>query len=186
LLQYDPPAALIDKVAATFTRTSGDIPSMIRDIVTADNLLAAPAKYRQPYQLVLAALRATQPTVNSVNAIAIGQLNTLGQRLFYWEDPDGYPDNVDWWAGTILQRWNFAGYLTNLSTGNVIVDVGPLMQVNTPSGIAEAINRRAFGGEMPATVKQHVISYLSASAVTTTRVREAFALALSSAAFQWY
>jgi hypothetical protein len=35
-------AALIDKVAATFARTSGDIPSMIRDILTPANLMAAP------------------------------------------------------------------------------------------------------------------------------------------------
>jgi hypothetical protein len=186
LLQYEPPPALVDKVAATFTRTGGDIPAMIRDILTPANLQAAPAKYRQPYQLTLAALRATQPTVTSVAAIAGGQLTVLGQPLFQWEDPDGYADNVDWWAGTILQRWNFCSYLTGLSTGNVIVDVAPLMQVSTPDAIAEAINRRAFGGEIPADLKQHVMAHLAAAPITASRVREAFALALSSTAFQWF
>jgi hypothetical protein len=188
LLQYDPPTALIDKVAATFTRTGGDIPSMIRDILTPANLQAAPAKYRQPYQLMVAALRAAKPAARGVAALAGGQLNALGQPLFQWEDPDGYPDNVDWWAGTILQRWNFCSYITGLSNPNaeVYVDVAPLMLVNTPDGIAEAIDLRTFGGEMPASLKQHVTAYLAAAPITATRVREAFALALSSSEFQWF
>src|SRR5262245_2616483 len=70
LLQYDPPQALIDKVAATFTRTKGDIPSMIRDILTPANLMNAPYKYRQPLQLVAATLRATQPAVTTLSAIS--------------------------------------------------------------------------------------------------------------------
>jgi uncharacterized protein (DUF1800 family) len=186
LLQYDPPQTLIDKVAATYARTSGDIPSMIRDILTPANLLAAPFKYRQPYQLVAAALRATQPSTVINLASITNQMRTLGQSLFTWEDPDGFPDNVDWWAGTILLRWNYCGFLTGLSSGNLVVDVAPLMTVNTPDGIADAIGRRAFAGQMPAALRQQVVAHLAAAAITTTRVREAFALALSSNHYQWY
>jgi uncharacterized protein (DUF1800 family) len=185
LLQYDPPTALVDRVAATYTRTGGDIPSMIRDIVTPANLNVAPAKYRQPYQLVLAALRAAAPTVNAVTNMR-NQLNQLGQQLFYWEDPDGYPDNVDWWAGTILQRWNFCSFLCNQTQGNTPLDVAPLMVVNTADGITEAINKRAYAGEMPTAVKQMVTAHLNAATISAARVREALALALSSSSFQWY
>jgi hypothetical protein len=135
--------------------------------------------------MVLAALRATQPTVTNITTIN-SQLNTLGQALFNWNDPDGYPDNVDWWAGTILQRWNFNTFLTALTTGGVVVSVTSLMQTNTADAIAEAINKQTFAGQMPATLKQHITSYLGAAAITTTRVREALALAMSSTAFQWY
>jgi uncharacterized protein (DUF1800 family) len=186
LLQYEPPPALVDKVAATFTRTGGDIPSMIRDIMTPANLLAAPAKYRQPYQLVTAALRATRPNVTNLAAIGGGQMRTLGQGLFQWEDPDGYPDHVDWWAGLILQRWNFCSFLTSQTSGNTPVDVAPLMVVNTPEAITEAINKRAFAGAMPADLRQTIQAHLSAANINANRVREAFALALSSSAFQWY
>ncbi|MCI0433745.1 MAG: DUF1800 domain-containing protein [Gemmatimonadetes bacterium] len=185
LLQYDPPEALVNKVAATFTRTGGDIPTMIRDILTPANLLAAPAKYRQPYQLVLAALRATQPRVTSVTNMT-RQLDILGQPLFQWEDPDGYPDRVDWWAGLVLQRWNFCSFLAAQSAGNMIVDVTPLMQINTPAAIAAAIGRRLFGDDTPVELTGQVQSYLAAAPVTVARVREAFALALSSTHFQWY
>jgi uncharacterized protein (DUF1800 family) len=186
LLQYDPAPTTVMAVADAYTQTGGDIRAMIRVILTPANLQAAPAKYRQPYQLVLAALRATKPTITNGAAISSTQQRILGQPLFEWEDPDGYPDSVYWWAGTILQRWNFASYLAGLATGNVIVDVAPLMAAGTPAGITQVISKRAFGGDMPAAVKAQVVAYLSAAAISTTRVREAFALALSSNAFQWY
>jgi uncharacterized protein (DUF1800 family) len=186
LLRYDPPAELVTKVAATYTRTGGDIPSMIRDILTPQNLMAAPAKYRQPYQMVLAALRATQPTVTSV-AQMNRSLAGLGQSLFRWTDPDGYPDKVDWWAGTILQRWNFMTDLTSRATGEIAVDVNPLMAGGTWDSTVDAIGQRAFGGDMPASVKAEVRAFLVAGGqLNAARVREAFALALSSSSFQWY
>jgi uncharacterized protein (DUF1800 family) len=185
LLRYDPPAELVDTVAATFTRTNGDIPSMIRDIVKPANLLAAPAKYRQPYQFMLATLRATQPRVTSVAALR-GQLTALGQPLFDWTDPDGYPDNVEWWSGGILQRWNFASYLGARNAEQLAVDVAPLMVVSTPDAIAEAINHRVFAGSMSSALKEDVRAYLARVAISQTRVREALALALSASEFQWF
>jgi Protein of unknown function (DUF1800) len=186
LLQYEPTQAIVDDVAATYTRTGGDIPSMIRTILTPANLLAAPPKYKQPVQLVLSTLRATAPTVTGLVAIANNQMRTIGQPLFQWEEPDGYPDNVDWWAGGVLQRWNFCSYLTGLSRGEVIVDVSALMQVNTPSAIAGSINQRAFAGQITLALQQRVTDYLAGATINETRVREAFALALSSSEFQWY
>jgi uncharacterized protein (DUF1800 family) len=159
---------------------------MVRDILTPTNLQQAPAKYRQPYQLVLATLRATQPTVTNASAISGNQLRILGQPLFQWEDPDGFPDNVDWWSGLILQRWNYASFLSTQTNANVNVDVAPLMVVNTPAAITDEISKRAFGGLMSESLKQHLITYLSAGTINATRVRESFALALSSSEFQWY
>jgi uncharacterized protein (DUF1800 family) len=185
LLQYDPPAALLDKVAQTFTETGGDIPSMVRAILTPANLLAASGKYRQPYQLVLAQLRATQPNVTSLGALR-GQLNTLGQPLFLWADPDGYPDAVDWWAGLILQRWNFSSYLSTRIQAGFSVDVAPLMQTATPDAVVEAIAWRVFGGAASPELTSRLRSYLAAGTITDARVRETLALALSSNEFQWY
>ena len=185
LLQYDPPQALVNRVAATFTRTGGDIPSMIRDILTPENLLAAPAKYKQPYQLVVSAMRATHARSTNVAAIAGAQLRLVGQPLFRWEDPDGYPDNIDWWVGLILQRWNFASYLSSLSSGNVSVDISQLMESNAAATVA-AIDQRLFAGAMPGQLRAQLTSYLSVAPTSTARVRETLALALSSNAFQWY
>ena len=37
-----------------------------------------------------------------------GQLDNLGQQLFAWDTPDGYPDKIEYWAGNIVPRWSFA------------------------------------------------------------------------------
>jgi uncharacterized protein (DUF1800 family) len=188
LLRYDPSDSLVDAVAQVYTKTSGDIPSMIRAILTPANLAAAPLKLKRPYHYLVSSLRATRPTIRSMNAIANGQLVLLGQPLFLWDTPDGYPDNMDFWAGTILPRWNFASYLTSQSspTGQITFDVAPLVALATPAAIAAEIKKMAFAGQMPAALEGEVTSYLSAATVTAARVREAFSLALSSNAFQWY
>jgi uncharacterized protein (DUF1800 family) len=185
LLRYDPPADLVETVAATYTGTGGDIPSMIRRILTPANLMAAPAKYRQPVQLVAASLRALQPTVTAIQPVT-RQFESLGQTLFAWEDPDGYPDNVDWWAGTIMQRWTYCNNVANMATGDVVVDIAPLMAVPTAEAIAEAINKRVFAGEIPAELKTRLQQYLAGGTINAARVRETLALAISSTSFQWF
>jgi uncharacterized protein (DUF1800 family) len=185
LLRYDPPAALVERVAQTFTETSGDIPSMIRQILTPSNLMGAPMKYRQPYQLVLAQMRATQPRVTTVGVLR-GQLNTLGQPILQWEDPDGWPDRVDWWAGMILQRWNFSNFIATRTAEGFVVDVAPFMTTATPEAIADAIGWRLFGNGAPPELTARLRSYLAGAPIVTARVQEALALALSSSEFQWY
>ena len=86
-----------------------------------------------------------------------------------------------------LQRWNFASFITSQATGNTPVDVAPLM-VGEHAG--RASRTRSASAPSPVTcrraLKQSVTGYLAAAPITAARVREAFALALSSNAFQWY
>jgi uncharacterized protein (DUF1800 family) len=161
---------------------------MIRAILTPANLAAAPLKLKRPYHFLVSSLRATQPTIRSMNQLANRQLVLLGQPLFLWDTPDGYPDNMDFWAGTVLPRWNFASYVTSQSsaTGEITFDVTALLALATPAAITAQIEKMVFGGEMPAALETEITQYLSAATVTATRVREAVSLALSSDAFQWY
>ncbi len=186
LLRYDPPADLVTSVAAVYTQTNGDIPAMIRAILTPANVQAAPPKHKRPYHFVISALRAVNPTVKSLAAISGSRLQLVGQQPFTWDTPDGFPDNVQYWAGSVMARWNFGDYLTGLTSGDVIVDVAPFQTVNTPDGITASINNALFGGEMPPKARDRIRSYLAASAITTTRVREAVALGINSTTFQWY
>jgi hypothetical protein len=137
---------------------------------------------------MLSAVRSAAPTVRSMNALSNRQLSLLGQQLYMWDTPDGYPDNMDFWAGTILSRWNFASYLSTQSsaTGEITFDVAPLVALAQPALIAAQIEKMVFAGTMPAALEAEITSYLSAATVTANRVREAMSLALSSNAFQWY
>ena len=186
LLTYDPPQALIDQVAATYLSTSGNIPAMIRVILTPANLSAAPAKHKRPFHFVTSALRSLNPTVKGVATIAGTRLSLLGHQSFMWATPDGYPDKVEFWSGLVMQRWGFGDYLTALTSGDVIVDTTPFTQVNTVDGVTASINLLMFGGEIPDRTRDQIRSYLAGGTLNSTRVREALALAINSATFQWY
>lgn len=185
LLQYQPTAAQVAAVAAVYTKTQGDIPSMVRAVLTPANVSAAAPKFKRPYTFMVSALRAVKPTVSKVATVSDRWLRLLGQPLFYWDPPDGYPDEADYWAGGVMQRWNFAVYLTTTS-GELTMDLGRFTAVNTPEGIVIAINKELFAGEMPDRLRGQLLTYLSTQATPTqARVRETIALALSSSTFQW-
>jgi uncharacterized protein (DUF1800 family) len=184
LLRYDPTPAQVTAVADVYTRTSGDIPSMVRAILTPGNLTAAPVKYRRPYAFVVAALRACSPNMLRVGQVSNRWLTTVGMPLYLWQTPDGYPDYVDFWAGGVLQRWNFATYLTT-NTADAVVDINAFMTVPTADGVADAIGRALFAGEMPDVLRSQLVTYLTGGTINAARVRETLALALSSSVFQW-
>ncbi|MEP7380758.1 MAG: DUF1800 domain-containing protein [Gemmatimonadota bacterium] len=185
LLEYEPSAAQITAVANVYTRTQGDIPAMVRAVLSPANVAAAAPKFKRPYHFLVSSLRATKPAVRKVSTLADRWLRLLGQPLFYWDPPDGYPDRADYWAGGVMQRWNFAVYLTTAS-GEVTMDINRFIAVNTPEGVTAAINKELFAGEMPDRLKGQLTTYLAAQPnVTQARAREAVALALSSSTFQW-
>ena len=106
-----PPPALVDRAAATFTRTDGDITEVVRTIVTSPEFFSADAyrsKVKTPFEVVVSTLRALNampdPTARTAQAI-----RTLGQPIFGKETPNGYPDVADAWlnTGAILNRINF-------------------------------------------------------------------------------
>ena len=143
---------------------------------------------KRPYHFLVSSLRAVNPTVRTLAQVSNRQLLLLGQQLFYWDDPDGYPDNMDFWAGTVLSRWNFASYLTTQSsaTGEITFDVAPLLALGTPAAITTQIEKMVFAGEMPGALEGQITAYLSTGTLNANRVREAVSLALSSNALQWY
>jgi uncharacterized protein (DUF1800 family) len=191
-LQYQPSAAQIAAVAQVYTKTQGDIPSMVRAVLTPSNLLAATPKLQRPYTFVLGAMRATvnPAAVTKLNTLAFRYLPLLGQAMYAWEPPDGYPDRADYWAGGVLQRWNFATYITTTTSTEANMDFARFwnatsVAANTPDTVADAISKHLFGGEMPDRLRAQVKTYLGAAAMSTARTREAIALALSSSTYNW-
>lgn len=184
LLQYDPPAPLLEAVAATYTRTGGDIRAMIRTILTPQTVAAASAKYKRPFQYVVSTMRAMNVQSRTVAYPAGRALALVGQPLFLHDEPDGYADSVQFWAGSVLPRWNFASYISN-GTTELPVDINPFLGTSA-AVVVENINVRMFGGEMPAPLRASLATYLGTQFQSQTRVRETCALAMSAAEFMWY
>lgn len=184
LLQYDPTDALVSAVEAEFTKTRGDIPSMIRVILTEQNLMSAPPKYKRPFHFAVSAVRALGPSVTSTS-VARSLLDNMGQSIFAWDTPDGYPDKMEFWSGLVLARWNAATSLAGQTGASFNFNVTPFVGTTAETG-ADLIIDRLFGGEVPLSFKTRLADYLRPSPTNTARVREAVSLALSSSQFQWY
>ena len=106
-----PPAGLVDRAAATFTRTNGDIREVVRTIVTSPEFFSSSAyqsKVKSPFEVVTSALRAlgAQPDNTARTAQFVA---ALGQPIYGHQAPNGWPDTGDQWmnTGAILNRINF-------------------------------------------------------------------------------
>ncbi len=106
-----PPADLVERAAATFMRTDGDIREVVRTIVTSPEFFSHAAyrsKVKSPFEVVVSALRAlgAQPdgTLRTAQTIA-----TLGEPIYGHQAPNGWPETGDQWmnTGAILNRINF-------------------------------------------------------------------------------
>src|SRR5207249_3024070 len=138
------------------------------------------------FHYLVSSLRATAPTTVASMATMNAQLTALGQELFRWDTPDGYPDRVAYWAGNVLTRWNFAVTMsTQNSAGAIVVNTAPYT-AGTPDNAIDLMDQNFFGGEMDPAERLSLLNYLKAGTFNDTRVRETISLALSANGFQWY
>jgi uncharacterized protein (DUF1800 family) len=180
------PQGVIDSVAATYMATGGDIKAMLRTLLSPNSLADAPAKYKRPYHLLVSALRALPNTVTSTSSLRV-QLTTMGHRSFYWSTPDGYPDNIDYWVGLILPRWNYGAQLLNGNVAGASVGTAAFFSgLTTAQQLVDKIDQAMFGGEMPLSDKNRIKTYATATPTNATTQQEAIGLAIGSPGFQWY
>jgi uncharacterized protein (DUF1800 family) len=187
LLDYNPSAALVNDIAGEFSRTSGNLKSIVRRILGYENVIWAPPLFKRPAHLIVSALRVMRANITSLNTIRGTYVNGTGNAPFAWGPPDGYPHTFEYWGGLPLPRWNYAFNLANNGVGGVTVDLpGLLMGATTATQIADRIDQVVFQGEMPPADKAALITYLRPDPPSLSRIRDAFGLALSSPGFQWY
>lgn len=106
-----PPAALVERAAAMFTRTHGDIRATLHTIVTSPEFFARAAyrsKVKTPFEVVVSAMRALDADGDATPRTA-AVIARLGQPLFGHQAPNGWPETGSEWmnTGAILNRINF-------------------------------------------------------------------------------
>jgi uncharacterized protein (DUF1800 family) len=107
----NPPTALIDRVAAAFTRSDGSISETLRAIFTSPEFNspeAYRAKIKEPFELTVSAIRTLGGETNGAPAIH-QWIARMGQPLYGYQTPNGYADNAEAWVntGSLLERLNF-------------------------------------------------------------------------------
>jgi uncharacterized protein (DUF1800 family) len=113
----EPAASLVDRAAARFRETGGDIREVVRTIVTSPEFFAKTAyraKVKTPFQFVSSAVRAVSAEAENAQPLAQA-VRDLGMPSYQCQPPTGYADRADAWVntGALLNRMNFAVALTS-------------------------------------------------------------------------
>jgi uncharacterized protein (DUF1800 family) len=122
----EPPAGLVARMAQAFTKTGGDIPSVLRVMFTSKEFDASLGnKFKDPMQYVVSTLRLaydaqTQAGKTFVNLKpANNMLNALGEGLYGHLTPEGYGlRETDWAsAGQMSKRFEIAKWIGSGNAG---------------------------------------------------------------------
>jgi uncharacterized protein (DUF1800 family) len=128
-----PPPALVERVAAAYRDTGGDIRAMLRVIFAAPEFHAADtagAKIKKPSEFVASAARALGASADARGATALARAAAeIGEGLYEAAPPTGHPDRAEAWVnpGALLARMNFALSLAGGRLPGVRADLDALV-----------------------------------------------------------
>jgi len=120
-----PPKTLVERAAARFRATGGDLREVLRTILTSREFLSPEAfrvKAKTPFEFVVSAIRASGADVQDAMPL-VRQLQQLGMPLYQCQPPTGYQDTADAWVntGALVGRMNFAVALTERRLRGVVM-----------------------------------------------------------------
>ncbi|MCU0493902.1 MAG: DUF1800 domain-containing protein [Chloroflexaceae bacterium] len=182
----EPPAALVEAAAASFARSGGDISTTLRTVLLAPEMAAAPPKLKRPFHMVAGALRQLHADTDGGPPL-LEALARMGQPLFQWHTPDGYPDVVSAWSSSLLPRWQFA---LNLATGGFAgtsLDLAELTEAAGVSDMTSWLDQAAtllYGGPLPSATRTQLTDMLGAD-WNDEQAQLALAVLLAAPAYQW-
>lgn len=106
-VSMEPPASVVAKLAAEFTRTRGDIKCVLRVLFGSPEFAESRGQLlKRPLKFMVSALRALMADTQA-DKVVLEPLQRMGHGLFQYPTPDGYPDEELPWMGTLMWRWNF-------------------------------------------------------------------------------
>ena len=113
----NPPQALVDRAAATFTKTDGDIRETLKTIFFSKEFNSTEsyrAKIKRPFELVVSAIRTLGAETNG-GPQTHQWIARMGEPLYGFQTPNGYSDAAESWVntGALLERMNFGLALAN-------------------------------------------------------------------------
>jgi uncharacterized protein (DUF1800 family) len=164
----EPPAALVDRVAARFTETGGDIREVVRAVLTSPEFFS-PKHYRNkiksPLDLVASMVRATGASTNGA-APLIQAVARMGAPLYLCQPPTGYGENSSEWlsSATLLERMNFAVALTGNRVNGSRVEVSrfaPPGATNDPDRIIDQLVAALVHSEVSSETRDNLARVLS-------------------------
>lgn len=140
----EPPAPLVEQIAAVFTKTEGDIRAVVRAILIAPEFYA-PKHYRNkiksPLELTASMLRATGA---ASEGFALNHwVGRMGEPLYQCVPPTGYSEESARWLNNaaLLERMNFALALVQQRINGTRIDLARFVAPNTANEPAHLIDQ---------------------------------------------
>jgi uncharacterized protein (DUF1800 family) len=191
-----PPEALVERMAAAFLKTDGDIRAVMRAMIYSPEFWSQQsyrAKIKKPFELAASTVRAVGFDDDIPPGLARWTAQ-LGEPLYQCQPPTGYSDEAETWvnAGALLNRMNFALQVT--SNRSQAARTALQNRVESPPDSQLMLSRFIdlfLGGEVSQATRQTLESKLEETPSAGTgprpqgdRVAEVAGLVLGSPEFQ--
>ncbi|MDE2125648.1 MAG: DUF1800 domain-containing protein [Armatimonadetes bacterium] len=185
-----PQPVIVRAAAAAYLKSGTDIRATLRPILL-DGLFmpdAAAPLLKRPLDYVTSALRATAADTDGGGPIQQG-LASMGQPLYQWPMPDGFPEKASAWRSSLLPRWQFAIELCVGGIGGTRLDLNALARhATTPEATADALIGATLGvapqSEPVASLRRALVAELASPGDEPDSLGRAAALLLASPQFQ--
>jgi uncharacterized protein (DUF1800 family) len=145
----EPPPAMIARLAASFTSSKGDLPTVYRTLIASPEAwVMTPTKFKTPWEWTISSLRGVGRREVGNMQIAALQIQ-LGQRVWKPGSPAGWDDIAASWAGSdaLLRRVEIAQRLA-APLGQTI-DARTLAPKLMPSSLSAATADQIARSESP-------------------------------------
>ena len=160
-----PPPGLVDRVAATFTKSDGDIRETLKAIFFSkefNSTEAYRAKIKRPFELVVSAIRTLGADTNGGPGTH-QWIARMGEPLYGFQTPNGYSDAAQNWVNTggLLERMNFGLALANNRVPGTSVN---LAKTNGEQAkVMDEYLKTILAGEISAATRETLLKQLQPS-----------------------
>ena len=141
----NPPQTLVDKMAASFAKNDGNIKEVLITMVSSPEFWQKEAireKTKSPFELTISAVRALDANVEAPFML-YQWVSKMGQRLYYYQAPTGFPDKGQYWinTGSLLYRMKFGLAIASQKIPGVTFSLPALNNNHEPESAVDALNK---------------------------------------------
>ena len=159
-----PPPALVERVAAAFTKSDGDIRETLKAIFFS-NEFNSPETYRvkikRPFELVVSAIRTLGADTNGGPGTH-QWIARIGEPLYGFQTPNGYSDASESWVNTggLLERMNFGLALAGNRIPGTRVELAKLTGQEKSKLIDESL-KLIVAGDISASTRETLMKQIN-------------------------
>ena len=208
LIGDTPPPAVVEAAAAVFhaQRSAPDqLKQVVRTILLSPQFTATwGEKIKRPFEYVVSLLRAGDAEFAPDDGF-FWMYGRIGQPLFQWQPPNGYPDLKEDWSSTMpmLGRWRMCNWLIDSwryedgpQQDQLRMDLPAQMPagVKTPAAIVDYWAGRILGRDLPPAERSPIVDFMAygrnpaydlPAEDIADRLRFMVGLIFMSPSFQW-